>query len=109
MRSAGSYVTRTIGKSKLYFKGRSRHWKPSWGTMDPTRFCTWGCVSQRSDKGDWRPFKWDHCERWQPPRLAASDKTRTHLINIFSSEICETGVVQGISADCDGGPLGTDR
>jgi hypothetical protein len=36
------------------------------------------------------------------------EDTRTHLINIIGGEICETGVAQGVSADWDGGPLGTD-
>ena len=36
-------------------------------------------------------------------------KARTHLINISSSDFCETGVAQGVSADWDGRPLGTDR
>lgn len=38
-----------------------------------------------------------------------SIKTRTHLINILQSKFCETVVAQGVSADCDGRPLGTDR
>lgn len=32
-------------------------------------------------------------------------KRRTHLINIFSSDFCETGSAQGVSADYDGRPL----
>ena len=34
---------------------------------------------------------------------------RTHLINISGGDFCETGIAQGVSADWDGRPLGTDR
>ncbi len=34
---------------------------------------------------------------------------RTHLINISVRDFCETGVAQGVSADWDSRPLGTDR
>jgi hypothetical protein len=35
--------------------------------------------------------------------------SRTYLINISGPDFCETGVAQGVSADLDGRPLGTDR
>ncbi len=34
---------------------------------------------------------------------------RTHLINILVGGICKTGCAQGVSADLNGRPLGTDR
>lgn len=34
---------------------------------------------------------------------------RTHLINILGCGFCETGIAQGVSAQMNGWPLGTDR
>jgi hypothetical protein len=36
-------------------------------------------------------------------------ESRTHLINILGCGFCETGIAQGVSAQMNGWPLGTDR
>ena len=58
------------------------------------------------------------CQRRQPPRSVILQRkvdrsdvwnVRTHLINILGCGFCETGIAQGVSAQMNGWPLGTDR
>jgi len=42
-------------------------------------------------------------------RKNSACRARTHLINILWVEFCESVVAQGVSADCYGRPLGSDR
>jgi hypothetical protein len=48
-------------------------------------------------------------QKYALTKTPSVSNSRTYLINILGTDICETGVAQGISADSDGGPLGTNR
>jgi hypothetical protein len=64
----------------------------------------WSVWAEATQRPSGEPDSVDHI-------IAASlqPDTRTHLINNQRSNFCETGVAQGVSAGCDGRPLGSDR
>ncbi len=52
---------------------------------------------------------WEQNVDLKTARHGKIELPRTHLINLFGAVFWETGVAQGISADLDGRPVGTDR